>query len=183
MYVGRPVRKVVLEGVFSPLDSSGVGAWAQGHMKSSAGASHAGGGAELVATDMTTGGDRDFAVVGVVTTRQGAIGDIAVDADCDTFVVTHPGADIFAFAGGDQKKRYKKGCPHVAGKPDNPGQIIEYDLAARTAGREQNIDRIIGNLEKVTKEQVSRVSRLIVPGKTFFLKGTGNSHESNHNPE
>ena len=59
---------------------------------------------------------------------------------------------------------------------DSPGQTMEFDFHARAAGRELDIVRIIQIFDGLTREQVTGVTRLIQPGKTFFLKGTGNSH-------
>ncbi len=55
---------------------------------------------------------------------------------------------------------------------DNPGQLIDYYLVARRAGRETSIDRIMDKLTKVKREHVASASRLVSLGKIFFLKGT-----------
>jgi predicted Zn-dependent peptidase len=74
------------------------------------------------------------------------------------------------------KKSILNGLRSIA---DSPHQMIDFNHIARTAGIESNIERIAEIIQGITKEQVSDVSRLIYPGKTFFLKGMG----SNHDPE
>lgn len=56
---------------------------------------------------------------------------------------------------------------------DNPGQIIDFDFIAKTAGQKTDIQHISSVIQGMTKEQVASVHKLIVPGTTFFLKGTG----------
>lgn len=61
--------------------------------------------------------------------------------------------------------------------PDSPGQIVEYNLATRTAGREPDVDKVVKIIQGTNKDRIAGVSRLITKGKTFFLKGTANSNE------
>ncbi|MFH1998254.1 MAG: pitrilysin family protein [Planctomycetota bacterium] len=56
---------------------------------------------------------------------------------------------------------------------DNPGQIIDFDFIAKSAGQKTDIQHISAIIDGMTKKQVAGVSDLIVPGTTFFLKGTG----------
>jgi hypothetical protein len=59
---------------------------------------------------------------------------------------------------------------------DTPSRIIEYHLTAKTSGRETRRERIMEIIAGTSKEQVAQVGERIVPGKTFLLKGTGNTH-------
>ncbi|MHC4945410.1 MAG: EF-P 5-aminopentanol modification-associated protein YfmF [Planctomycetota bacterium] len=68
------------------------------------------------------------------------------------------------------KKSILNGLRSIA---DSPHQMIDFDHIARTAGIESDIERIAEIIQGISKDQVSEVTRLIYPGKTFFLKGMG----------